>query len=208
MIYVSLLLDVVNVILSFIIINFLYKTYIDSKGRTLMEEKEVLEANNEENQIVFADPPDEDLKYEKTLEFIEDMEENIIEDIAETIGSKEEIESVMEKTNSAEGIESVVEETNNPGEIELVVEETSNLEEKQSMIEEVVIPQTINKEKIEIIKQMDNLEESIITIPNMSKEKVFLHSSLHNVDILETQQENLSRRRKLALKVGNIKGNK
>jgi len=101
MIYISLLLDTVSIILGFIIINFLYNTYIDSKGSDKMEENNIEQIENTEplDDIIYADPPEE-------VDATETIEEKMLEEIdeAETIEEEQIEESTITITNDNERI--------------------------------------------------------------------------------------------------------
>ena len=74
MIYISLLLDTVNVLLSLIIINFLYKIYIAPRGNESVEENSInnelpIEGENviEDNEIIYAEPQEDFLEVDERL---------------------------------------------------------------------------------------------------------------------------------------------
>jgi len=101
MIYISLLLDAVSIILSFVIINFLYKTYIELKGRTRMEIDNFEQSGNMEpvDEIVYANPPEDEVD---DIEEI-DISEEVISDEYEDMDKKA-VETVVIPINTEENV--------------------------------------------------------------------------------------------------------
>lgn len=104
MMYIILLLDAVSVILSFIVINFLYKTYIELKERATMETSDFEQSGTIDSveEIVYAKPPEEesvDIEEDEIFEEISSAEnEEIVDEVFEDVSGEENEEFIEELT--------------------------------------------------------------------------------------------------------------
>lgn len=187
MIYISFLLDIFNIILSMIIINFLYRNYINSEvSRRMNNNIENLEVDNE------------------TFEQIENQREVDNETFEQFENEKEVNEEIIYALPPEENIEpktEVEENINNMDNNEDMADANIGMENGEEEFKNIIVD--------EDVESLNQINEPTSTLLN-DKGNALTHSSLIGLDILETVQEEneVSRRRKLALKISGMNSNK